>query len=351
MTASERMRADVRPERVTATAAALVDAPPPPTDRGVEVTVKTDFLTCTTRKTPDDISAVICKYTGAGLQELSYGFNGYHRQLVGLNGLRVGFTPGRDDASVNIPGEACTQLGTYNLVGLVDELAATPTRVDVAFDHCPFTPRMLDRAWRDGNVNTRVRREGDSYVSMCNADGNTTLYMGSKSSDTRLVAYDRRGHTRLELRLRRDRAAFFWAKLVAQGPESLPSLGLGVITAHADFVQRARADSNPSRAPRLRWWAKFALDVAKVRLTQPDLEPTVERAERHIQRQAAMLETYLQIREKKGVPRGKSLEKLLDVGVERMRDRHLALVAMVPDYLLGQALAPQTRMSVSMSRG
>ena len=260
---------------------------------------------------------------------MPFGFSGYLEQLVGVAGLRIGFTPGRDDICVSIPGNACTLLGDRKVFQIVEALDGKPSRVDVAYDHCGFTPQMLDRAWSRGDVNTRVRRSGDSYLFMQNADGNQTLYMGSKASETRLCCYDKRGFTRMELRLRKGRAGKFWKLLQTRGVDALPQLGLGVLTAHADFVKRSSSgDSNQTRARRLRWWAQFVQDAEKVRLSEPDPAPSLSRLERHIVKQAPSLVTFLEVKRVRGECPRRALDELLEVGSYRINDRHRLLMMM-----------------------
>lgn len=303
--------------------------PPPITDRGVEVTHKIDFLTCTTEKPLLDTVATLSKYLGADFVHQPFGYNGYQQHYVGVNGVQISFTPGRLDVCVNIPGQACTLLGTLNLVAITEELNAKATRLDFAFDHCKFTPRQLDKAWLKRNVNTRVRRLGDSYGYQRNGAFHETVYMGAASSESRLVCYNKRGYTRLEMRLRKKRAAKAWAMFCAD-PESIGKVSTGIVAAHADFVKRSETDSNISRAPRLRWWAKFIKDAEKIHLSDPEPEQTVERTVKHVNNQAAMFATYLEIKERQGVSREAALDALLTRGERRMRGRHRALVAMVP---------------------
>ncbi len=267
----------------------------------------------------------------ADFEHKPYGFNGYQQHYAGMNGVMVSFTPGRADISVSIPGTACTQLGTLNLIGITDELEAMPTRVDFAYDHCNFTPKTFDRAWEKGNVNTRVRRSGDSYLYMKNGEGNETVYMGAASSESRLVCYNKRGYTRLEMRLKKERAAKFWA-MVCAAPQDLGELGAGVIAAHVDFVKRSKTDSNVSRAPRLRWWAKFLKDAEKIRLSDPEPEPTVERAKKFVNNAAGMIETVFQIAEQRGVDEQTLLNTLRTRGKRLMRDRHRSILAMAPTH-------------------
>lgn len=307
--------------------------PHPFTDRGVEITCKIDFLTCTTRESLDDIERVFDTF-GITFKELPYGFNTYRRQLVGPDGLRVGFTPGRDDISVNVPGTACTALGNDALISLTQQLRARPSRLDVAFDGCPFKPMTLENSWRKGNINSSIKRSGDSRILQQNADGNTTLYMGSKTSETRLVCYDMRGPTRLELRLRKSRALAFFLELLNQGADQLPTLALGVITSTVDFVKRAGStDTNATRAPRLRWWSRFVKDVSKIRLNaRPDPAPSIERTERHVRKNAAMIVTYLEIQEARGRDQQTALAELLNHGSMGLSDRHLARIAAAASF-------------------
>ncbi len=304
---------------------------PPLTDRGVQITAKIDFLTFTTVKTLIDVKRVICSFSASHLTPLRYGFNGYREQLVGVAGIKVGYTPGRDDICVSIPGEACTLIGDERLFSLVKSLNGRLSRLDYAFDTTLFTVAMVDKAWRAGNINSRVNPSRGTYKffqTVENGVESSTVYIGSRKSETCLRVYDRRGPTRLELELKGKRASSFWVKLSSEGLLHLPVLALGVVRSHIDFVNRVDKSKNVTRSPLLPWWKRFIGDVAKVKLSIPKPVLSIERLERHVMRQSASFMTLLEVKREQGHNPDKVLNDLLVHGFYNMGAKHRSLVKM-----------------------
>lgn len=103
------------------------------------------------------------------------------------------------------------------------------TRLDIAFDHVPFTPKEQYAAYASGEVITRCR----SFKWLENEDGNT-FYLGSSKSDRLTRCYDRRGFTRLELQLRNAYAD----EVIQAMLDQREWLGLAVsfLRGHADYT-------------------------------------------------------------------------------------------------------------------
>jgi Replication initiation factor len=129
-------------------------------------------------------------------------------------------------------------------------------RVDIAFDHVPFTPQEQFLAFKSGEVVTRCR----AYRWLENEEGNT-FYVGSSKSDRLTRCYDRRGFTRLELQLRNAYAG----EVVRGMLDQSPWLGIAVsfLRGHADYT-----------AP---WWQSVVGDaLSKSIPTIKLLKPTVD---------------------------------------------------------------------------
>ncbi len=261
----------------------------PPTDRGVlpttgsadasgtPLTVGCHWLTGTDAGTVWDWLDLLTALTDGGEVEVRSGRNFYRTHYV-VGGV-VSLMADPMDAStmpavcVDVPGSGCDWLGRDRLsaiVGALDKL----TRVDLALDHVPCTPAQMADA--DERLDIRTRSLSSSFYEALRGEGGSTYKLGSKASDRELVAYDRRGHTRVELRSRRERAEGCRALLL--GPsEEMVAATLGLVRGMVDFVD-AGSDANESRRRLLPWWA--AVVEASARVVQqvvPRVAATVER--------------------------------------------------------------------------
>ncbi len=300
---------------------------PPPTNRGAQITkgasegtefaerpysyshgytpeIGIDYITFSTSAE----TQLVLDYLGAMLegqfQREEMGTRFYKARWSGPFGASVKAQPkmGWQHTNVNLPGDACAKLGFENLVNLTCVFEARLSRLDPKIDHCPFTPHVVHDAFMSGDCNTHVQRrkgsirfffglEEHSYKFDELPELDSTCYLGSVNSDTMARCYDMRrtseGYriTRFELQLRRRRANDAWWLLVnpqsdnvvEDAKASLASWTIGLVTGHADFVDR-ESDINISRCERLDWWAQLVEDVERLRLAIPKLEPTIEKA-------------------------------------------------------------------------
>lgn len=122
-----------------------------------------------------------------------------------------------DYVHFELPGSACdvvlperfTQFYAY----LKDNgMKFRVTRLDLAFDNCPFTPAdFFDRTLSD-DCFTYAKREtftftsSPEYLNQDGSKGSDTTYIGSRSSTRFLRVYNERGFTRLEIVVKEDRA-------------------------------------------------------------------------------------------------------------------------------------------------
>ncbi len=200
----------------------------------------------------------------------------YKKIFAGPLGMRLyGFPGTQIHCHMEIPGEALEHLGqvaTVDFLASMQELTHTDversekpepeprpvkwrvTRIDIAFDRVPFTPRQAFDAWVRGDVRCAASRK--SYKWIESEDGNT-LYIGSRTSDRFARIYDRRGFTRVEMELKGPWGEGI-ALLIARAPHSeWRDLVLGYLRQFLDFVD-ARTGGSITRAELLPWWAAFA---------------------------------------------------------------------------------------------
>lgn len=222
---------------------------------GTPLSARVHWLTATAAGSAFDWLDLLHDLTDGGTVEVRSGRTFYrtHHVVGGL--VHVLSDPTQDgmpDVCIDVPGSACDWLGADRLSAIVNASDGL-TRVDLAVDHAPFTPAQLAEA--DAADDIRTRSLASTFHQGLRGDGGDTYELGSKASDRQLVAYDRRGFTRVELRLRRHRAeAARWALV---GPsERLVAASVGLIRGMVDFVE-ASSDLNASRRRLLPWWSAF----------------------------------------------------------------------------------------------
>jgi len=123
-------------------------------------------------------------------------------------------------------------------------------RIDIKQDYCPFTPSQIYRAIKKDQVRTRLDRDS---LALYESKTGKTVYLGSPSG-TYIRCYDYRGHTRLEVQQRSDKAIAWLNEFLMAGPSQWNALAIGLIRDVIDFVEQSE---RPDRAPLLPWWGKF----------------------------------------------------------------------------------------------
>jgi hypothetical protein len=118
--------------------------------------------------------------------------------------------------SIECSGECCERLGPEAIQRLLAicverEIFFKVTRVDAAFDHCPFTPIWFADQIEAGRLRSRGERKTLSVIRKPFGDeddpAGNTAYFGVRGSNHFICCYDKRGFTRLELRLGKTHAA------------------------------------------------------------------------------------------------------------------------------------------------
>lgn len=261
----------------------------PGTNRGVELTgaFSVHWLQGTTYLPEEDVLDVVHQLTEGGDFVATKGRDFYAKGYRTVGNITVYVEP-LDPATmppvyVQVPGQGCEFLGLSKVQKLAEIIR--PSRVDLAFDGAPFTPEQASEWTRQGNIRCRARNR--QFVDdLSEVPEGNTLQLGSRASTRQLVMYDRRGFTRVELRLKGDRAELAYEALT--GPaEALRLTALGWLQDFVDFVDTAK-DSNVSRAPRLPLWEAFVSGAVRVRMAlegAPEL--TLERAVEWVRHQVA----------------------------------------------------------------
>lgn len=307
---------------------------PPSSNTGVLITDHIEssvhWLTGTTVQHVDSVLSWLARTLSESVEVLSKTVNGYSLAWR-VGPVTVATNPARVDMRtyINIDGSGCEELGLARLAAILAGLEVRASRLDLAFDNCPFTPADLRDFWQAGFVRTRVRvaseaREGREFRNSkwYSDPKGDTFYMGSNRSQQQARCYDLRGPTRFELQLMGETAALAATQvlgLVSNGaPELVGSAALGFVRRFVDFVDPL-SDSNVSRQKILPFWALFVQDAmhAVVTLTGK-VQRTIEDYEEYTERQmAAVLATLvlakgwegLRLIVRKGVPRLKGWHK------------------------------------------
>ena len=315
------------------------------------VTFTPHWLTVSIRKPVKDVLALVADhFLGASLGDdpaSLFDANGrtrfYSSLLTAANGISVcaGFTvatnarksilegtsadPARakldsktDHVLVNIPGQALEVLPGGGLAalcgflghlvewqaGVVDEAppvdddnpAPAPgrvfkvTRLDLAFDHVPFTVQQCIEAASDPearNVRSPVRK-GTAHVSLgereAGEDGDTFEW-GARRSKSRVVrCYDRRGFVRFEMEWRGDRSDLLARELADLAPGAWAKRAIAHLRDFIDFIDR-ESSSNVSRCSLLPWWAAFVQGIDRIRIKiERPARPVVEKVPTWVKR-------------------------------------------------------------------
>jgi len=218
--------------------------------------------------------------------EIPSGLLGYERQHIGYGGVRVLWSPGREDIHVSIPGAACENCLQSRLLQLFrDTNPFRFTRVDLALDGaedehgnpispkdlyemCKNKPEMV-KTWVQFN---KLKPDGQPVCNLQyheNARGQT-CDIGSRSSERFMRIYDQRGVTRLELEIKGDRAEKMQEILSERTLDDLPDVVIGLLRDFIEFIEPA-SNKNKSRAKLQGWWERVVefVEPIVVRIVRP----------------------------------------------------------------------------------
>lgn len=168
---------------------------------------------------------------------------------------------------IEIPGQACEVITWDTIQNLFEYLELNHAdkyafrRLDLAFDHPGFEPEDFTEAIKEDKVRSLTKRETivihqSPFRKRDSGDeiGTYTVEFGSMYSERMLTIYNRRGFTRMELKLRGKRAEFVAAHLFSN-----PDVNewYKVMIAHLlDFVD---VDTD--------WWREFISRIPRAGMT------------------------------------------------------------------------------------
>jgi DNA relaxase NicK len=256
----------------------------PPTNRGAFVTneaedalrVRIDYLTVVSEEGNWEpwVELLVQLTDGAEVEVRPgrYHYASCYRVAGLIDVLTVPTQPGMPAVCVEARGEGCAWLGIGKLA-VLEERADRLTRLDLAVDGAPFSPADMHAAFERGDIRTRALSA--EWHTRYGRGRGKTFELGTRHASRQLVAYDRRGETRVELRLRGERADL--AREVLRDPAGLLEGTLGLIRDTADFVDRSSA-TNIGRAVLLDWWDSFVGAFARIgQVITQRTAPSVER--------------------------------------------------------------------------
>lgn len=246
----------------------------------------------------------------ADFTELSYGGMGYRDSAAILDGGRIFWHSGRIDMGIHIRLNASSlgmiEMTPLGILNRVYDWGGKLTRMDIAFDDMVGLLNvdiMYDKI-RDGEIVTRwrkVTRLNGINVGNSLKTGDT-LSVGSRASQAYLRIYDKKleretkgfdvtgiDHwVRVELELKAEKADHFGKILAetARGSEagSASQLCSNLLMGMIDFKDTDPLDSNKSRWQTARFWAEFVCATAKIKLSIPKVQKTLDDSKEWVQK-------------------------------------------------------------------
>lgn len=252
------------------------------------MTAKIHWLAFTIKNTYDFIVNLLAtnilktdpKKAGALFWINKRGQLGYANASIGPAGIRILWSPDREDKHIIIPGQACDPLSFADLQALIRQNIKI-TRIDLAIDgrfgeigdrldiHKLYHAIKTD----PGHVRTRAN------IAAKHADGTSkyprslefhdnglgsTLTLGRRVSQRILRIYNCREDDRAELELRGEKADAARMVLTNLPARKLGETIVGLIRDHSDFIE---PNTNKDRATLQPWWRRIVNNARKIKLT------------------------------------------------------------------------------------
>lgn len=186
--------------------------------------------------------------------------HGYTDRFVAVDipGVSVMFSPAREDMGIHVvmSGSALRRISGEEALQYAAYANGRITRLDVALDvGVSFDFRGLYDACRAGLLDTKARK-----CSVIDSDSGTTVYIGSRASESMLRVYDKAAEanlpsalTRLELEIKGQKANAVAQYLIKHGLANIPA----IIRAFCDW-------------PTDKKWQQIFESVPKLGLSKPE---------------------------------------------------------------------------------
>lgn len=263
------------------------DCTPPSTNRGVTVSIHWLSITFFSDiKTP--MTHFLRKFLWYQIEDemewsehffnTKRGARGYQTLYMGPENVRLyGFPHTGKHCHLEIPGQVLELYGTQQAIKYLKSLSDLDidwrcTRIDIAFDYVPFTPKQVYEAWKRNDVQTKCHHK--SYKWWENADGET-MYIGSMQSERFIRIYNKRGFTRLEL-VFKDRWSENFAIVITEIPsEHWIGQCIGYLRDYVNFIDKKSKDKKDEIYKNLSWWNEFVTNTERVKLDIEKKDSTV----------------------------------------------------------------------------
>lgn len=170
-----------------------------------------------------------------------------HEALLGLKVYHHPVTQGENHICLDIPGLACDAITPQIFRFLLCTLEGNHwvynvTRIDLAFDYCPFTPAQVKEAIANDKMISLVKRKTEKWHTsdyVLQDDGVTmgcqTLEIGSNESQRMMTVYNKRGYVRLEFQCRNERAALVARDVIMQPFDQWRCVAMGHLRQYIEF--------------------------------------------------------------------------------------------------------------------
>jgi DNA relaxase NicK len=215
------------------------------------------------------------------LIDLKHGGRGFRSIRKSITGIQIYSEPINNSQdqdtyiSLSIPGNACDALNTYFLyefMKYIDEnYRINVTRLDIAFDHAPFTPKEFFRVLDADKVRTYAKRETFNFTSSPYQPqeeggkiGCDTVQIGAPQSERKLRVYNKRGYTRVELEAKKKRADGIAKDVMFKDPSYWGELFMGHMRDFIDLVE------DKDTGMLVDFWAEFVQAIPRAGLTVTD---------------------------------------------------------------------------------
>jgi len=195
-----------------------------------------------------------------------------------IPGLTVEVAPDADDswqAGVLFKGKACTALGNpaiLEYVSMLDALGVRwqASRVDLAWDGFPLSPKAVFDHLEAGNVRTRAKFNPDFQTNKTGDTCYTHLDPELNGVERYCIFYNMRGPTRCELRMKRRYAKPFMHSIVGITEDELQGRAMSALVGFMELVRPG--SERVARRPLLAAWKRFTENVEPWR---PDMRVQV----------------------------------------------------------------------------
>lgn len=235
-------------------------------------------------------------------ERFDWGINCYRKHAQSAKGMRLYWDNCNDPTGLHllIPGRALDEIFLADIERfyrqlLVDFHYVKCTRLDLAWDHCPFTVEQAGKATQDRAMLRSKAKDAHWYEKerlfgerKAKLEDGETVEIGSKSSQRMVRIYNGRGFVRLEMQLRQERAEHVFIGLMRHHdllgrPIEPITLALGILRDYLDFVVMGE-DSNVTRCPLLPWWESFVKNTAIIKQVIQRVAVSVERSKRWVEK-------------------------------------------------------------------